>query len=56
MSTKGTLKHEYDPATGQGFHLYEEMFEPGHVYLEVAGVRSRSRARSSCPAPGRTGS
>jgi hypothetical protein len=38
MSTKGTLNHEYDQATGQGFHLYEEVFEPGHVYLEVTGV------------------
>ena len=38
MSTRGSIKFEHDQATGQGFHLYEELFESGHVYLEITGV------------------
>lgn len=35
MSTKVTLTHhEGEPS----WHLYEEIFEPGVVYLEVRGV------------------
>jgi hypothetical protein len=37
MSTKSTLKHGRDQTTGQAFHLYEECFEGGHVYLELEG-------------------
>jgi hypothetical protein len=37
MSTKSTLKYDRDQTTGQSFHLYEECFEDGHVYLELEG-------------------
>ena len=37
MSTKCTLKHERDEATGQAVHLYREAFDKAHVYLEVEG-------------------
>jgi len=37
MSTKSTLKHDRDQSTGQSFHLYEECFEDGQVYLELEG-------------------
>jgi hypothetical protein len=37
MSTKCTLKHGRDESTGQSFHLYEECFEDGNVYLELEG-------------------
>ena len=38
MSTKKSIKWEHDQATGQRFHLYEEVFVPDQVYLEVIGV------------------
>jgi hypothetical protein len=37
MSTKSTLKSEWDQTTGQGFQLYEEMFDEENVYLELQG-------------------
>lgn len=39
MSTKSTLKHEYDPEGRQSFHLYEDVFDDEHdyVYLELEG-------------------
>lgn len=37
MSTKSSLKHERDEDTGQQFHLYEELFDEDHVYLELTG-------------------
>lgn len=37
MGTKSSLKHERDEATGQGVHLYREVSDDGHVYLEVDG-------------------
>jgi len=38
MSTKVSLKHDCDHTTGQAFHLYEECFEDGQVYLELEGL------------------
>jgi len=34
MSTKSSLKCEDDQTTGQRFHLYEEVFDEGNIYLE----------------------
>jgi hypothetical protein len=39
MSTKGTIAHERDKATGVGDHLYEEVFEDGNVYLQLEGFQ-----------------
>jgi len=37
MSTKVSLKCERDKASGQQIHLYREIFDEDHVYLELAG-------------------
>lgn len=37
MSTKSSIAYENDEATGQAFHLYEECFEEGKIYLELTG-------------------
>ena len=39
MSTRSSIKFAHDQATGQGFHLYREVFdEPdAFVYLELDG-------------------
>jgi hypothetical protein len=37
MSTKASLKYERDEASGQQFHLYNEVFDDDHVYLELEG-------------------
>jgi hypothetical protein len=37
MSTKGSIAYENDEATGHTFHLYEECFEDGNIYLELTG-------------------
>jgi len=39
MSTKSSLKYEDDQTTGQGFHLYEEWFDEGNIYLELTGFQ-----------------
>ncbi len=38
MSTKATLAHHNSDAKKPSWHLYEEVFEPGVVYLEVRGI------------------
>jgi hypothetical protein len=38
MSTKDILRRERDESTGQGFQVYNEIFdEEGDVYLELEG-------------------
>ena len=37
MSTRASLKYEADETTGQTVHLYEDVFDDDHVYLEVMG-------------------
>jgi hypothetical protein len=38
MSTKDILRQERDDKTGQGFQVYNEIFdEDGDVYLELEG-------------------
>ena len=37
MSTKVSLKCETDDAGGQTVHLYREVFDDDHVYLELTG-------------------
>jgi len=39
MSTKATIALERDESTGVGYHLYEEAFEDGTVYLELEGFQ-----------------
>jgi hypothetical protein len=39
MSTKSSLKYEDDQTTGQRFHLYEEVFDEGNIYLELTGFQ-----------------
>ena len=56
MSTKKSIKWEHDQATGQRFHLYEEVFVPDQVYLEVIGVPFEVPVWSNCPVADRTGS
>ncbi|WP_250501741.1 hypothetical protein [Caballeronia sp. AZ7_KS35] len=39
MSTKATLSHHTSETTEEpSWHLYEEVFEPGVVYLELEGI------------------
>ena len=46
MSTKATLAHhDSDQAGEPSWHLYEEVFEPGVVYLELEGVSVELRTR-----------
>jgi hypothetical protein len=37
MSTRSTLKFEIDEATQQLAHLYQDVFDEGHVFLELQG-------------------
>jgi len=46
MSTKGTLRLEHDPDTGQLFHLYNEGFDEEHVYLELEGFAFEAASRA----------
>lgn len=39
MSTKSTIRHSESNAELPAWHLYEEVFEAGVVYLELAGVQ-----------------
>ena len=44
MSTKATLAHHNsDEAEKPSWHLYEEVFEAGVVYLELEGVSVKLR-------------
>jgi hypothetical protein len=46
MSTKATLAHHNsDEADEPSWHLYEEVFEAGVVYLELEGVSVKLRTR-----------
>jgi hypothetical protein len=37
MSTKSSIRYEHDDDSGKQFHLYNEVFEPESVYLELIG-------------------
>lgn len=51
MSTKATLAHHSsDEADKPSWHLYQEVFEPGVVYLELEGVSVQLRVREQCGA------
>ena len=42
MSTKATLAHHSEPEDGKpSWHLYEEVFEAGVVYLQLEGGTGR---------------
>jgi hypothetical protein len=46
MSTKATLaQHHSDEADRPSWHLYEEVFEPGVVYLQLEGVAMKLRTQ-----------
>ena len=55
MSTKISLKYETDQASGQQVHLYREVFDEEHVYLELKGLpfEASSSAELSGQGPGR---
>jgi hypothetical protein len=38
MSTKATLAHQDAEGDNPAWHLYEEVFEAGVVYLELRGI------------------
>ncbi len=38
MSTKSSIRSERDNETRTGFHLYEDIFEEGCVYLKLEGI------------------
>lgn len=38
MSTRSSIKHEFDAGRHEGFHLYRDMLISGVVYLELVGV------------------
>ncbi len=38
MSTKEPIDHQATEGEQPGWQLYSEMFDPGHVYLELEGV------------------
>lgn len=48
MSTKSSIRYEHTDESGIGFHLYEEMFEEGNVYLELGALTSSLLAHH-CP-------
>lgn len=45
MSTKATLSHHGFNDDEPSWHLYEEIFEGGVVYLELRGVSAELRTR-----------
>ncbi|PRX34382.1 hypothetical protein B0G75_102414 [Paraburkholderia sp. BL18I3N2] len=46
MSTKATLAHHHsDEADMPSWHLYEDVFDPGVVYLQLEGVTMELRTR-----------
>ena len=45
MSTKATLAHHRAEGDEPAWHLYEEVFESGVVYLELEGVAIELRTR-----------
>lgn len=46
MITKATLAHhQSDEADKPSWHLYEEVFEPGVIYLQLEGVTLELRTR-----------
>ena len=45
MSTRSSIKHYLDDATGNGFHLFGDVMEDGPdppVYLELIGIPAAS--------------
>jgi hypothetical protein len=55
MSTKASLKYHWDEVTGQGVHLYQDVFDEGHVSLEIVGFpfEAASSIELSGQGPGR---
>ena len=55
MSTRCSLKYETDENTGETVHLYEEVFDDDHVYLELKGFpfEVSSSIELSAQGPGR---
>ena len=49
MSTKATIKLYQKPGGEVSAHLYEEVFEPGVVYLELVGVPFEASTLDGAP-------
>ncbi|MGF6658190.1 hypothetical protein OKW34_008780 [Paraburkholderia youngii] len=47
MSTKATLAHHDGEGDEPDWHLYEEVFESGVVYLEIEGIGVELRTREA---------
>ncbi len=45
MSTKSTIKSHDSKGSEPSWHLYEDVFEPGVVYLRLEGVEAEFRTR-----------
>jgi len=39
MSTKRSIRNEIDDASHTGFHLYEDLYDEGNVYLQLEGFQ-----------------
>lgn len=37
MSTRRSIRDEFDDDSHTGFHLYEDLYDEGNVYLELEG-------------------
>ena len=46
MSTKSSIRHVRADESGREFHLYEEAFEEGNIYLELEGFDFESSSTS----------
>jgi hypothetical protein len=46
MSTKSSIRHVRADESGREFHLYEEAFEEGNIYLELKGFDFESSSTS----------
>ena len=55
MSTRGSLIYEADEVTGQTVHLYEDVFDDDHVYVEVRGFPFEASSQSNCLVEDRAG-
>ncbi len=52
MSTRSSLKFETDDASGEQIHLYREVFDDDHVYLELTGFAFEASSSAELPGQG----
>ena len=54
MSTKFSLKYERNEDSGMQIHLYREIFDDEHVYLEVEGFHFEAASSADLNGKGAT--